>query len=299
MIEFTAGTVRMLNGAPLSVLVALMIDRQPHGVSWLSGVTGYSDKPVMAALEFLAEMGFVTRNGRYAWQLASGVQQLPFMHDALPEAEPDPEPPAEDQDAENRRGNIPRPGALASSSSINNLDIKENPLLESRADPENLRVPRVLTELDAAGVGEPKRSRLAAMKHVTPRMVRYHRATCANTGQAIYRIEHNWRVPADWIDPADAPPEPTQESEPEPLEVLTPLSDARLQAWAAAVASLPVSRAERETWLRSPPAGVSTETGALVLRVANRPAAEWIHAHALDDLQRAIGGPVRLEVGHG
>lgn len=290
MIEFSVGTVRMLNGAPLSVLVALMLDRQPHGVSWLSGVTGYSDKPVMAALEFLLEMGFVTRNGRYAWQLADGVQQLPIMREELPAPvqEPEPEP------VENRRGNIPRPDALDSSSSnLNTLDIKP---LESRDDPENLRVPDVLSELDAAGIGEPKRSRLAVLKHVTPRLVRYHRATCVNTGQAIYRIEHNWRVPDDWIDPADSPPEPV-EVEPEPPEPLTPLSETQLRDWAAAVERLPSSRAERMTWMPRAPAGVSVETpGAWVVRVASSYTAEWIRAHALEVLQAELGCVVRVEV---
>lgn len=73
-------SLRALKGAPLSCLFALMFANQPVGKAWLSRMTGYSDKPVAAALDYLLEMGFVTSNGRYeAWQLNSQAIQLPLM----------------------------------------------------------------------------------------------------------------------------------------------------------------------------------------------------------------------------
>lgn len=289
MIESTMRTVRELSGVPISILFALAAARQPVEVAWLEAATDFSYNTLAKNLRYLQENGYVTRNGRYAWQLAEGAKQLPLISNLLEDPE----------DAGLSKFESPH-------DDVNIIDLKESTTTDINGDSQKLKVAENQAALEEIGVTEPKRSRLAKMPAVNPRMIRYH-AHCAAaarsarnpTGLAISLIERGSPAPEDWIDPADAPPEPTQESEPEPLEVLTPLSVAQAQAWTAAVAGLPVSRAERETWLRSPPAGVSTETGALVLRVANRPAAEWIHAHALDDLQRAIGGPVRLEVGHG
>jgi len=71
--------LRSLKGAPLSCLVALMFASQPVGKEWLSRITGYSDKPVSAALDYLLEMGFVTSSGRYhAWQINHQAIQLPL-----------------------------------------------------------------------------------------------------------------------------------------------------------------------------------------------------------------------------
>lgn len=71
--------LRSLKGAPLSCLVALMFANQPVGKEWLSRITGYSDKPVSAALDYLLEMGFVTSSGRYhAWQINQQAVQLPL-----------------------------------------------------------------------------------------------------------------------------------------------------------------------------------------------------------------------------
>lgn len=71
--------LRSLKGAPLSCLVALMFASQPVGKEWLSRITGYSDKPVSAALDYLLEMGFVTSSGRYhSWQINQQAIQLPL-----------------------------------------------------------------------------------------------------------------------------------------------------------------------------------------------------------------------------
>jgi len=71
--------LRSLKGAPLSCLVALMFASQPVGKEWLSRITGYSDKPVSAALDYLLEMGFVTSGGRYhSWQINQQAIQLPL-----------------------------------------------------------------------------------------------------------------------------------------------------------------------------------------------------------------------------
>jgi hypothetical protein len=53
--------------------------------------------------------------------------------------------------------------------------------------------PALLAALDAGGIREPARSRLARCEHVTVELIEYHTQT-ASAGQAIYRIEHNWPV---------------------------------------------------------------------------------------------------------
>lgn len=76
---FSVEMLRTLKGPPLAVLIALMIAGQPVQGNWLARVTGYTDKPVRQALELLQEYGMITRNGRYAWQVAAGnARQLPF-----------------------------------------------------------------------------------------------------------------------------------------------------------------------------------------------------------------------------
>lgn len=82
------------------------------------------------------------------------------------------------------------------------------------------RTPAILTALDEAGIREPARSRLAALTHITPELIRAHvenvREERARPGAAIYRIEHNWPTrttataqasyKAD--SPTDEPPKP-------------------------------------------------------------------------------------------
>ena len=67
--------------------MALMFATQPVGKEWLSRVTGYSDKPVASALDYLLEIGFVTCSGRYeSWQIKQNVFQFPLaLVNPLPE----------------------------------------------------------------------------------------------------------------------------------------------------------------------------------------------------------------------
>ena len=76
--QLTVEKIRTLKGAPLSILMALALTRQPVTGEWLQAVTGYSDKSVSSGLKALQEFGYITRNGRYAWQLAGDVKQLPL-----------------------------------------------------------------------------------------------------------------------------------------------------------------------------------------------------------------------------
>jgi hypothetical protein len=184
--------VRTLKGAPLAVFVLLRMAQAdgsgPQGAEWLERYSGYSDKPVSQALAFLEEQGLVSRNGRYLWQLSGGVKQFPLSAPVLD----GPTPPL--GGAKNRVGNIPTPASSGSSRHIDSKFRESTTTSES----ENLRLPvaldpALLAALDAAGIREPARSRLAALPHVTVELIQYHRAN-APAALAIFRIENNWPV---------------------------------------------------------------------------------------------------------
>jgi hypothetical protein len=71
--------VRELKGAPLSIIFALHLVTQRVTQEWLERTTGYTDKPVSQALQYLAEVGLVDQNGS-GWQLVKeNARQLPLM----------------------------------------------------------------------------------------------------------------------------------------------------------------------------------------------------------------------------
>lgn len=72
-------TLRALKGAPLSILIAMVLAQQPVGEKWLVTVTGYSPNTVRTGLSFLEETQMVGRNGRYSgYVLMDKAIQLPL-----------------------------------------------------------------------------------------------------------------------------------------------------------------------------------------------------------------------------
>ena len=125
------------------------------------------------------------------------------------------------------------------------------------------------------------------MAHVTARLVGYHCETAPNTGLAIYRIEHDWRVPDDWG--AD-----------EPIFAGAPVEDAEPAVEAALLAEFERVFSEVRAGLHDPGgwlAGarlVAADAGSWMVRAGNRVAAEWIGRHALAELEAAAGVCIRL-----
>lgn len=190
--ELTTTLLRTLKGAPISVYLALILAQQPVSAEWVARTTGYTDKPVLSALKFLEENHLVTRNERYGWQSAAGVQQLPIMTPARTlDAQAEKSDLLEDSELF-RVGIIPSPLA---SSSLTSKESREENLLATSNDPENFRVAQNLAECDRQKIHEPARSRMARQNGVTPELIRAHCKSCANRGQAIYRIEHGWPAP--------------------------------------------------------------------------------------------------------
>jgi len=214
---FTASMVRRLKGAPLAIYILLRISRKPESAEYLEMYSGYSDKVVQKALYFLQEERYITRNGRYSWQLSTYASQLPLMAQTGLEppaggdeaCDPSPmtltgkEPVAGDMDPErnasqdNEESENLRLGISDSSSSSrylikNSRNLKFDPLLASNPDPEILRL--LLAVLDDWGIREPARSGIARMPGMTVKRIDYHCETCKNRGQAIYRIKNDWPI---------------------------------------------------------------------------------------------------------
>jgi len=152
-----------------------MFVNQPVGKEWLSRVTGYSDKPVSAALTYLLEMGFVITAGRYeSWSINSQAIQLPEATQInLPAS------------TRNYSDSIP------TTTAINNLNIKEIKAAEVIRNNRNFSDSHKL--LKFAHVGEPSATILADSDHVTPYYVAAHylksRAEKKSTGLFIHRMQ--------------------------------------------------------------------------------------------------------------
>jgi len=161
-----------------------MFATQPVGKEWLSRITGYSAKPVAAALEYLLEMGFVTTAGRYeSWQIKQNVFQLPLAPD-----NPLPEP--------SRNNSYSRPTTTAINIDSNNK-VDKAVVVESK--PENPHFSESHQIIKSAGIGEPMASRLASMDHVTPYYLIGHvqqsRKEKTNIRLLIHRIRSNDPAP--------------------------------------------------------------------------------------------------------
>ena len=147
--------LRSLKGAPLSCLVALFFANQPVGKKWLARVTGYSDKPVSSAMDYLLEMGFVTSAGRCeSWQIKKNIFHLPLnLENPLPES------------SQNYSDSLPTTNALNIES---NTVVKKELVTKESPETCNPHFSESHQILKSGGIGEPMASRLSSMDHVTP-----------------------------------------------------------------------------------------------------------------------------------
>ena len=97
--------VRALKGAPLSIVIVLMLQRRSVSHQQLMAETGYSDRTVTQALNYLTDNQIVTRAGHSGFQLTGENYQLPLYWDEKTEpADPSPALFIEDP-----QGNIAEP----------------------------------------------------------------------------------------------------------------------------------------------------------------------------------------------
>jgi len=304
--------VRTLKGAPLSILLILKMIGQPATAEYLERTSGYSDKPVNAALQLLEEYGLISRNGRYAWQICDNARQLPLMNLLdVPKIEPDSqeevtllsEADKSDSNSGTRNNSESELFRVPSSSSTLNLDSKELEvkglqLLEPADDSEKFRVSENLAACDAAEIHEPKRSKLSKLPHVTAALIRYHTQTAATIPLAIYRIEKGWRIKDGWIDTipvsviacySECSRANVQSAEPE-------LPDEAAQVWEQARAALAkkLRTVDYQTWV-VPLKLVSFDDRGYQVRACNQRGGEWVVQHALALLQNELQAEIRIE----
>ena len=148
--------LRSLKGAPLSCLVALMFANQPVGKEWLARVTGYSDKPVSSAMDYLLEMGFVTNAARTeSWELHSQIRQLMIGNPELLL-----------ESTRNNSDSDPTTTALTKDNNNQEKAVAEEQVEEQEIVDNNFA--ESLALIKSAGIGEPMASRLARMHHINP-----------------------------------------------------------------------------------------------------------------------------------
>lgn len=289
MIQLTATTIRTLKGCPLSIVVALMLNQAPTSAQWLERTTGYSDKVVLSALQFLDENHFVTRNGRYGWQLAGSVMQLPIAIPLI--EEPEPGGTRNFSDSEKfRLGEIP--GPLESRSSLDpdlEKELDKN-LASSGNDPEKFRVEKILAECDRSGIHEPARSQIARLGHVSPEYIQYHVRSSQSVGQAIYRIKNGWKAKSVSMETVEAVAVDDQEEETVEAVAVDELAESW---WADLVDKLRelLPRAIFSTWVQ--PDKLARRVGEVLFVLASNEMvgaeiARHVPQNALNDLVKAI-----------
>ena len=309
-IEFTSGMVRTLQGAPLSCLVLLMLENQPLGAQYIERHTGYNDKYVNSALLFLQELGLISRISRYDWQITGAARQLPLtkcLDGETRTAEiPDSQgengeiidssfSKSDDSSGEDAKGvgksesENPTPSSSRSlNPDLKELEVKEPVPLEQNGS-RKIRVSENLAACDAAGIQEPKRTKLSQMPHVSATLIRYHVQTAPNLPLAIYRIEQNWRIKTGWVDPVLIDVcAPTSSLLPElPAEVN--------QSWQGALERVAarIREVDFNTWVR-PLTLVSYDGQTYQVRACNSTGGQWVLQHASALLQEELQAPVQV-----
>ena len=161
--------LRQLKGAPLSVLMAMVIVRARVSADWLVTITGYTDKPVTQALKLLTAYGWIAKV-QGGWQISAGVQ-LPLMFEESEKFRP----------------------SSSSSNYLSNMSTIEQEQQDRKNSDSYLANYRTMK---ANGIREPALSRLAALPHVNPEFILAHikqvRSERGHLGTVVHRIENNW-----------------------------------------------------------------------------------------------------------
>lgn len=174
--------LQSLRGAQAVVLLSYLMIGRAMTIEELQLCTGLSDDALRPALKCLASKGLLLKqtgqHGRGVWlPVGDTFFGRVFQNPVKPDS-----------------------GALSCSSS--NIKILSLPLQQEQEQEEQLPVKPdsagVLAVLDAVGVREPKKSKLARLDHVTVELINGHVKECQDKGlqigTAIYRIENNWPV---------------------------------------------------------------------------------------------------------
>jgi len=186
--------VRSLKGAPISILVAFMINRHAMTALELQQWTGYKGDNITAAVRLLEVEGWLSaRSPRGPWCLVEG-RQMPLMADSdLIGFSPT-------TTTTNGRLNLNKSNVVVA---VRTTPIKS----ELQVYLEGLGIP-VEANLKACklyGIGEPMATQISELKHVTPDFIAAHVRSLVQgetKGLAIVRIRSD-EMPRMWQDEID------------------------------------------------------------------------------------------------
>lgn len=199
---------RLIKGAPITVLFALLHLGGEAGLMELCKLTTLSDKTVDKALQTLKDAGLVTRTHYHTgWVLTRGGFQLPLelaQHFVTPRGDFGDFPKLLAAEQANF-GDFPTSEIFRSTTTESlTQDSFENraSLAEVVVAPQNSEV---LEALRRAGIGEPTLSQLAKDPHLTADFVAGHDAMRRERGQPtgllITRLRSHEELPAAYLKP--------------------------------------------------------------------------------------------------
>ena len=180
-----APTLRAIRGAPITCLMALWVIGKPATKEQIADETGYQSGAVHVALRVLQRfnLALALPDGRHPrWALTANSPQLPLGW-------------LVEQVSRDNRESTPPTTTRSIGGDLSTGQVEEAEV--SRDNRESLEA------LAQAGIGEPTRSRLAALPHVTPAYVRAHVARLRRerrtdqTGLLVHRIQQADLAPLD------------------------------------------------------------------------------------------------------
>jgi hypothetical protein len=158
--SISVGRVRELKGAPLAVLALLAIFPLPVSKEWLARSSGYTDKPIQMACQYLLEQGMVDRS-RSGWFLAQDLRRslIRNFSDSISIIK-DLEDSVIDLDVNTNTIKRNNSDCLISAAQNSDSQIREKPQAEV------LEIWRILA---AAGIRRNERTEaLLSLEHITP-----------------------------------------------------------------------------------------------------------------------------------
>ena len=177
MPSLTLKAVHQLKGAPLSIVVALLLLQRSAKAIELARYCNYDQDTITKALRKLEDVflfGLVVRV-RGGWCLADSAYQLPLT------GEPN--------------GENPKFSDNPPSSSRVNIVNESKELTTTNQNPKFSDNYEVCKEL---GIVEPSASVISDLEHVTPEYIRAHVYNLKESdtlGAAVYRIKKGWKMP--------------------------------------------------------------------------------------------------------
>jgi len=197
--------LRALKGAPLACLVALGLVGDTISADWIQSATGYNHQAVQKALSTLVALGLVSRVNYRGWRLSEspGEGEVFSRSDENQRFSPA---------ATTGVFNILIKSSMGIAETAADGRCNENQCLEAGASSgggvngsetdQRIMRPRAerskafreaVEALREAGIGEPTRSRLAVLPHVTASYVRAHALLAARDGIRSGLLVHRLR----------------------------------------------------------------------------------------------------------